>query len=138
MKKSRQKEHKKNSIKDIDQKQWDEKKCPKTKSIIDFDQTFACSVKSPAMKKNVNVKPITRFFSGKMLMFSKIPPESFAYDFTKTFNFPNKKKRKIYNKYVMEHVFPHSVLTDTDSICVFFIFIRNPESDLRDSKFVLK
>ena len=33
------------------------------------------------------------------------------------------------------HIFPYSVLTDTDSICVFFIFICRPESNLPDGKF---
>ena len=70
-----------------------------------------------------------------MLIFSKIFLESFAYDFTETFFFPNKKTRRIYNKYMVERVFPYSVLTDTDSICAFFIFICKVKSDLPDSKF---
>ena len=41
----------KNSIKDIDEKQKDEEKCPKTKSIIEFDTTLSCSIKSLAIKK---------------------------------------------------------------------------------------
>ena len=70
-----------------------------------------------------------------MLMFSKIYRESFAYDLTETYFFPNKNTREIYNKYMNERVFPYSVLTDADSICVFFIFICKPESDSLDSKF---
>ena len=70
-----------------------------------------------------------------MLIFSKIFLESFAYDFTETFFFPKKKTRRIYNKYMIERVFPYSVLTDTDSICAFFIFICKVKSDLPDSKF---
>ena len=85
--------------------------------------------------KQNKAKPTTRFFSGKMLIFSKIFLESFAYDFTETFFFPNKKTRRIYNKYMVERVFPYSVLTDTDSICAFFIFICKVKSDLPDSKF---
>ena len=87
------------------------------------------------MKKNANEKPTTRLFSGKMLMFAKISLESFVNDLTETFFFPDKKTREIYNKYMVERVFPYSILTDTKSICVFFIFICKPESDLYDSKF---
>ena len=36
---------------------------------------------------------------------------------------------------MIEQIFPYSVLTDTDSICVFFIFICRPESNLPDGKF---
>ena len=43
--------------------------------------------------------------------------------------------REIYNKYMIEQAFSYSILTDTDSICIFFIFICKPESDLSDSKF---
>ena len=64
MKKSRQKKHKKNSTKDINEKQKDDKKCPKTKSIIEFDTTLSCSIKSLAVKKKDIIKPTTRFFSG--------------------------------------------------------------------------
>ena len=32
-------------------KKKDEEKCPKTKSIIEFDPTLSCSVKSLAVKK---------------------------------------------------------------------------------------
>ena len=34
-----------------------------------------------------------------------------------------------------ERVLSYGVLTDTDSICVFFIFICKPESDLPDAQF---
>lgn len=51
MKKSRQKKHKKNSIKHIDQKQKEEEQSPKTKSIIELDLSFAYSIKSLAVKK---------------------------------------------------------------------------------------
>ena len=39
------------NIKDIDEKQKDEEKCPKTKSIIEFDTTLFCSIKILAIKK---------------------------------------------------------------------------------------
>ena len=73
----------KNSIKDIDEKQKDEEKCPKTKSIIEFDTTLSCSIKSVAIKK----KDVTnsQIFSGKMLIIAKISLESFMYDLTEIF-----------------------------------------------------
>ena len=40
MKISKQKKHKKIQWKDIDEKQNDEEKCPKTKSAIEFEFTF--------------------------------------------------------------------------------------------------
>ena len=135
MNKSRQKKHAKNSIKDIDQKTRDEEKHPKAKPLIKFDKFLACSIKYLAVKKNEMVKSTTEFFSGKMLMFAKILLESFTYDMTETFFFPGKKTGEIYERYMIKRIFPFSVLTDTDSICIFFIFICKPESRLQDSKF---
>ena len=45
-----------------------------------FDEILACSINYHAVKKNNEVKPTTRFFSGKMLMFPKIYLKSFIYD----------------------------------------------------------
>ena len=128
MKNSRQKKTQKDGIKDIDEKQRDEEKCPKTKSIIEFAVKFS-------RKKNDVIKPTTRFFSGKMLIFAKISFENFTYYLTKTFFFPNKITREIYEKYLIERIYLYSVLTDTDSICVFFIFICKPKRDLPDRQF---
>ena len=47
------------------------------------------------------------------------------------------KKQEIYNKYMIGQIFPYSVLTDTDSICVFFILICRPESNLPDENEIL-
>ena len=80
-------------LKKIDEKQKDEEKCPKTKSIIEFDTLLSCRIKGLAVKKNSEIKPTTRFFSGKMLMFAKVSLESFVYDLTETFFFPNKKSK---------------------------------------------
>ena len=79
-------------------------------------------------KKNEIIKPAAKFFSGKMLMFGKLLLESFIYDFTVTFLFPGKKTEEIYGKYMIEWIFPYSVLTNTDSICIFFIFVCKSES----------
>ena len=35
---------------------------------------------------------------------------------------------------MIKRIFPYSILTDTDSICVFFIFICKPESCTPDSQ----
>ena len=74
------------------------------------------------------VKSTTEFFNDKMLMFAKISMDSFTYDLAETFFFPGKKTRGIYDKYMIERIFPYSLLTDTDIICVFSIFICKPES----------
>ena len=103
--------------------------------MIEFDRSLACSIKSLGMKKNEMVKPKSRFFSGKMLMFARVSLESFTYDLIETFFFPAKKTREMYEKYMIENFFPFSVLTDTDSICIFFVFIFKLESRLQDSKF---
>ena len=60
MKMSRQK-NPKNSIKDLDQKQQDEEKCPKTKSIIEFDSSVASSIKSLAVNKNDAISSNSNF-----------------------------------------------------------------------------
>ena len=41
--------------------------------------------------------------------------------------FPSNKTKAIFAKYIIEGAFPYSVLRDTDSICLFFIFICKPE-----------
>ena len=68
-------------------------------------------------------------------MFAKVLLESFAYDLTETFFFPNAQTEEIYIYYMIERIFPYSILTDTDSICIFFIFICKPENCAPDSVF---
>ena len=41
----------------------------------------------------------------------------------------------MFDKYIIEQIFTYLVLTNTTSICVFFIFICKPESSLPDEKF---
>ena len=48
-----------------------------TKVIVDFCADESASIKSFAIKKNDQVKVTTRFLSGKMLMFAKLPLMSF-------------------------------------------------------------
>ena len=40
-------------------------------------------------------KPTTRFFSGKMLVFTKVLLESFVYDLTETFFFQIHKQKRL-------------------------------------------
>ena len=77
MKLSKRKHHKSNKLKEIWKKAFDVKTDPKTKSMTKFDD---CSIKRHAVKKNNEVKPTTRFFSGKMLMFPNISLKSFIYN----------------------------------------------------------
>ena len=135
MKNSRQKNthtHTKRSIKYIEQKTRNEEKDPRTKTMLEFDHSTACNIKYLAVKKNNEVKPTTRFFSRKMLMFAKLSLISFNYDLLGTFCFPSEKKRKIYEKYMIKIIFPYHVLTDADSTCLHFIFIWKPESSFSD------
>ena len=69
-------------------------------------------------------------------MFSKISFASFTYKFTETFFFPTKNAREIYEKHMTERVFLYSILADTDSICVFFLFICKPKGNLLDARFI--
>lgn len=80
MKLSKRKHHKSIKLKEIWKKAFDVKTNPKTKSMTKFDETLDCSIKCHAVKKNNEVKPTTRFFSGKMLMFPNISLKSFIYN----------------------------------------------------------
>ena len=67
-------------------------------------------------------------------MFDKISIQSFTYDLTKIFFFPNKNMQEIYEKYLIEKVYLYSVLMDTDSVSSLFSFCK-PKCDLPDSQF---
>ena len=45
--------------------------------------------------KKKEIKPTTRFFSGKMLVFTKVLLESFVYDLTETFFFQIHKQKRV-------------------------------------------
>ena len=66
-------------------------------------------------------------------MFARVSLESFVYDLTETSFFPN--AQKFYNYYMIEIIFSYFILTDTDRICIFFIFICKPESCAPDLVF---
>ena len=91
--------------------------------MIDFDEEYYSSIRSITVQKAVKVNVTTRFFNGKMLMFSKISLKSFVYDLTYVFMFPNEDINKIYEKYKVEKCFLYQNLTDTDSTSIFCVFI---------------
>ena len=62
--------------------------------MLDFELSTACSIKSLAVARNNEVKPKTRFFNYKMLMFSKLSLISFIYDAIESFYFPNEIMKK--------------------------------------------
>ena len=70
-----------------------------------------------------------------ILMFTKLSLISFIYEMIETLCFPSGKTKKIFESYKIEYIFPYHLLTDTDSTCLFFMFLCKPESDVPDEKF---
>ena len=68
-------------------------------------------------------------------MFAKLSLMSFIYEMLKTFCFPDKKVRKIFKKYQIEKVHVYHVLTDSNSTCLKFLFVSDPNSDIPESKY---
>ena len=64
-------------------------------------------------------------------MFAKVSLESFFFDLTETFFFPNAQTKEIYNYYMIERLFLYSILT----LCIYFFFICKLESYAPDSAF---
>ena len=95
------------------------------KSLIEFDYSHSNSIKAVIAKQNTNIKPTTRFLSGKMLMFAKISIKSFVCDIIDVFMFPDETIQSIYRKFNIEKCFLYQCLTDTDSTSLNFIFICN-------------
>ena len=106
----------------------------KVKSIIDFSDQDAASIKALAVKKNDKVKITTRFMKGKMLMFSKVSLRSFVYDIIDVFSFPDDELKEIYNRHDIIKVFIYLILTDTDSCSLQFTFINKLTSSITESK----
>lgn len=103
--------------------------------IIKFHRSLAYRVKSLVINRNNVVKATSRFFSGKMLMFTKCSLVSFIYELIEIFYFPDQKLKEIYEKYQIEHVFPCHVLTDIDSIFLMFLFLCKISCNIQDEKF---
>ena len=97
-------------------------------SLIEFDQQNSNSMKAVMVKKNQNIKPTTRFLSGKMLMLAKVSIKSFVCDIIDVFMFPNDTTKSIYKKYNVEKCYVFQCLTDTDSTSINFIFICEKSS----------
>ena len=97
-------------------------------SLIEFDQQNSSSIKAVMVKKKQNIKPTTRFLSGKMLMFAKVSIKSFVCDIIDVFMFPDETTKSIYKKYNVEKCYVFQCLTDTDSTSINFIFICNKNS----------
>ena len=104
----------------------------KTKMIFEFNNCEWASIKLFAVKKKKNIKVISRFRSGKLLMFAKLSLKSFVYKIIETFCFLNEKTKQIFKKYQIEKV---EILSDTDSTSLKFIFISVAESNIPDSKY---
>lgn len=135
MKKKKKNESKKRkTLKDFDQRMSDFNHNPKTKKILNFNQSLACSIQPLTVTKNNVVKPTSRFFNSKMLLFVKLLLKSCIYELAETFYFPNKTARTIYDKNKIERVFPYHVLTDADITCIMFLFIFKIESKTPDDE----
>ena len=102
------------------------------KSLIEFDHQNSNSIKAVIVKQNQNIKPTTRFLSGKMLMFAKVSIKSFVYDIIDVFMFPNEKTKSIYEKYNIEKCYVFQCLTDTDSTSINFISICNLNCEVNE------
>ena len=106
----------------------------KVKSLIDFDEEYSSSIRSIAIKKSSKVNLTSRFLNGKMLMFSKLSIKSSVYDLIDVFMFPNEETKQIYKKYKINRCYLYQNLTDTDSTSVFFIFICDLSSSIREDE----
>ena len=90
----------------------------KIKSLIDFDEEYSSSIKSLTVKKDGKINLTTKYFNGKMLMFSKVSLKSFVFDLIDVFMFPNEDTRKFYDEYQVQKCYLYQNLTD-------FIFISH-------------
>ena len=104
------------------------------KSLIDFDEEYSCSIRSIAIEKSSKINLTTRFLNGKMLLFSKVSIKSFVYDLIDVFMFPNPEIQEIYKNYKVNCCYLYQNLTDTDSTSMFFVFICDLNSWIREDK----
>ena len=66
MRNKKRRGHKKDSVREVDERIASVEREPKTKSIIEFDTEYPYSIKALGVKENSEIKTTTRFFSGKM------------------------------------------------------------------------
>ena len=102
----------------------------KIKSIIDFEDDQANSIKSLAVEVKSNVAMTTRFMKGIMLMFAKTSLKGFVYDMIDVFMYPDDAVQKICKKHQVKTYKLYQNLTDTDSTPLTFVFICNHESTI--------
>ena len=93
--------------------------------IIDFNDRESASIKSFAVKEKSEIKVISPFMSGKLLMFAKRYLKRFIYALVETFYFLSQLVLDIYKKYKIEKI----------EIALQFIIISDPESDVPEAKF---
>ena len=67
-------------------------------------------------------------------MFGKVSIKSFVYDLIDIFMFPNSEIQNIYTKYKINRCYLDQNLTDTDSTSMFFVFICDLDSNVREDK----
>ena len=69
-----------------------------------------------------------------MLMSSKVSIKNFVYDLIDIFMFPDSEIQKIYTKYKINGCYLDQILTDTDSTSMFFVFICDLDSNVREDR----
>ena len=89
MRNKKKKTHQRDNPKEVDKLVKDLENSKTTKMIYEFHPQHTATIKTLGVKKNGNIKPSTRVFAGKMLMFAKLSLKSFIYDLNETFMFPN-------------------------------------------------
>ena len=67
-------------------------------------------------------------------MFSKLSINSFVYDLIDVFMFPNEDTKQIQKKYKINRCYLYQNVTNTDSASVFFIFICDLNSSIREDE----
>ena len=85
--------------KNAETKLGDSFKNKKNKTMIDIDRKECNSIKSIALKVNMNINVTSRFIIGKMLMLAEMSLKYFVYDMTDAFWFPAEEVKLIYDKY---------------------------------------
>ena len=68
------------------------------------------------------------------MMFSKLSINSFVYDLIDVFMFPNEDTKQIQKKYKINRCYLYQNVTNTDSTSVFFIFICDLNSSIREDE----
>ena len=104
--------------------------------MIEFNNLESSAIKHIAVKSKTNIKCMTRFMSGKLLMLAKLSLNSFIYSLAELLSFPeeNRLVKKIYDKYLIEKLLVYHILTNTDSISLQFIVISRLQSTFTEEQ----